>query len=31
VLREGERGWQVVHLHFSVGVPDEDAVVSAAT
>jgi SnoaL-like domain len=31
VLREGERGWQVVHLHVSVGVPDEDAVVSAAT
>jgi hypothetical protein len=30
VLREGERGWQVVHLHFSVGVPDEEAVVPAA-
>jgi hypothetical protein len=29
VLREGEDGWQVVHLHFSVGVPDEDAVVAA--
>jgi SnoaL-like domain len=24
VLRE-EDGWKVVHLHFSVGVPDEDA------
>jgi hypothetical protein len=29
VLREGKRGWQVVHLHFSVGVPDEEAVVPA--
>ncbi len=26
VLRAGDDGWQVVHLHFSVGVPDEEAI-----
>ncbi len=26
VLRNEDGGWKVVHLHFSVGVPDEDAV-----
>jgi hypothetical protein len=25
LLRRGSGGWKVVHLHFSVGVPDEDA------
>jgi hypothetical protein len=30
VLREEDGIWKVVHLHFSVGVPDEDAVQPAA-
>jgi hypothetical protein len=30
VLREDEGEWKAVHLHFSVGVPDEQAVVPAA-
>lgn len=29
VLREDGDEWKVVHLHFSVGVPDEEAVVPA--
>jgi hypothetical protein len=26
VLRDEDDAWKVVHLHFSVGVPDEDAI-----
>jgi hypothetical protein len=26
VLREEGEAWRIVHLHFSVGVPDEDAI-----
>jgi ketosteroid isomerase-like protein len=26
VLRNEADGWKVVHLHFSVGVPDEEAI-----
>jgi hypothetical protein len=29
VLRNEDGEWRVVHLHFSVGVPDEDALVPA--
>lgn len=28
VLRDEEAGWKIVHLHFSVGVTDEDAIQS---
>jgi hypothetical protein len=30
VLRQDEGEWKVVHLHFSVGVPDEEAIEPAA-
>ena len=30
VLREQDGDWKVVHLHFSVGVPDEQAIELAA-
>jgi hypothetical protein len=31
VLRREDGDWRVVHLHFSVGVPDEQAIERAST